>query len=643
MANPRASVLLKHRDQSGFTLVEVVVAIALIGILSAAAVSFFVSGVASMSEQQRKQGAVSLANSAIDKARSVAPGGVDASGTSGLVKGRSQAAVNASWTAAAALNPDDVADMNPAWDTVGTPSATDQWVPITQAQKIDSQPYTVTTLIGTCYRAKTPSQTSSSCTKAKSASTDITLYRVRVVVSWAENAKATPKTYRLATLVDPSVDPIWNTVLKPFAYDDEVSISAGAPAEFFAIVQNDQVEYDTSGSTSPVVDLTQPAYGTVTVGTGSRINGVMFTPPADKSLTGTVTFKYAVKGSNSEKSSAATVTVHILPAPVDDSFRIQPSTSTVLNDLILANDAGTKNISTSRTVGIVLTSDPTIDMFGTGDVSAETQAARQSSQQTLASLGLSLDGSGNLHFDAPAGDRTDPVIFYYYLVDQPKTGSETPALHSKQAARVSIDVREDEPKSADYDVRIPVKLSNTELKTSLDMQELTDNPENYKIKITSTDIGNGAQGRLVVDGANYNATNNNTGLDIAYVQQGNSPHIATFKYVVLSPGGKVSAEHTIRVLIVPNVQDDSYVVAKNGQKDLEVKLNDAPTDNTVKMASAPTLQPSTCGTLTSDLNNAKVTFKAKNAAVTCTFKYKLVATSFPDLISDEATVTIKVQ
>lgn len=643
MVDPIRLARNARRNESGLTLIEVIVAIALIGIVSAAAISFFIKGVATVSDQQRRQAAVTLANSAIDKARSVTASPVDGAGTSGLVKGRAPAAVATSWASAVAFDPADVSDMNQSSDPGSAVATSDQWVPITTQSVVDKQTYTINTLIGTCFRPKAATSADANCTKTSAEQggiETIKMYRVRVVVTWAENKSATPRSYRLATLIDPSVDAVWNTVLKPFAYDDEVTISAGDPADFYAIVANDQVEYNSTGSTSPIVDLTQPLHGSVRVGSGPQINGVVYTPPADSSLAGTVTFTYAVRGTSLEKSTPATVTVHILPKPLDDAFKKQPGSSSVLNDKLLANDFGTKNIDSDRTVRFVLTSDPDIDMFASENDTPEMIEARRISDLVLADKGITLDASGNVRFEAPDEGLVDPVVFYYYLVDEQKIG-DGQRYPSLKPARVAIDVSEEEPKSADYTVTIPIAPEDGDLTTDLEMQELTENPDNYKIKITGTNVGDGAQGRLVIDGENYNPADHNTGLDIYYDQQGNSPHIAWFTYVVVSPGGKVSEEHKITLHIVATTVKDEYTVKKKQQMDLVLIENDRPSDATSRLYQVSALA-SNCGSMTVIADGGKVTYTAPNTVRTCTFTYRLQATNFPELISEEATVTIKV-
>jgi prepilin-type N-terminal cleavage/methylation domain-containing protein len=66
---------------AGFTLVEVVWALFLLGIIAMASLGLFLKGMTSVAHMQRQQAAVSLANSAMDAARSVDGGATNATGT----------------------------------------------------------------------------------------------------------------------------------------------------------------------------------------------------------------------------------------------------------------------------------------------------------------------------------------------------------------------------------------------------------------------------------------------------------------------------------------------------------------------------------------------------------------------------------
>ena len=106
------------RDEGGFTLVEVVVALFLLGIVAAAGLTFFFRGMQNTSHLQRSQTAVAVANEAMEKVRSVTPRITDTvTSTSGLLIGRTQTAVQAAWATAAAS---DTAQSNAVWDTAAT-------------------------------------------------------------------------------------------------------------------------------------------------------------------------------------------------------------------------------------------------------------------------------------------------------------------------------------------------------------------------------------------------------------------------------------------------------------------------------------------------------------------------------------------
>lgn len=642
----------KMKSERGFTVIEVIVAITLVGLVSTAAISFFMSGIKSIADTQRKQVAVTLANGAMEKARTVTPNAVNTDGTSGLIKGRSQAAVTAAWQEVRAANADDVSDMNIMWDPEGGLSEASQWLPITTTSTVDKQTFTLKTIIGSCFRAKLATTQDSECTAmapVQPLAENILMYRVRIIVTWSEGPDAPVQTYRLSSLIDPSVDVVWNTVLKPFAYDDEIIVSAGDARGYYAIASNDQVDYNQDGTLSPIVDLTQPGHSRVAVGSGDQIAGVLLTPPANTDKAGSETFKYAVRGTSMEKSLPATVTVRILPKPFEDSLKIEPGTAPVINDAILSNDFGTENLSSSRQISIALAATATVDLFSTGDVSAEVLAERLASERALAAMGVSIDGQGKVTYTAPDFGVVEPVVFYYYLVDESADGLGE-RYNSIAPARVVIDASEDEPIAIDLTIDIPIKTSG-DLATNLDWQEKTGNPGRYTIRITDTNIGAGTQGRLSIDGANYNPDDHNEGKTVHYLQQGNSPQIAWFKYVVISPSGKESEEKTITLHVTPVAVDDSYTVRVGESKDLELVMNDGATDSTTRLVEVSELLSGTRGRLcvpfASDAimaENGKVKFPAQTDAGVCTFTYKLESNSLGEKLTspEAATVTVTV-
>jgi len=191
----------------GFTLVEVIVALALMSIVMLSTVAVFIGTVKASAGDQRRQGATQAADAAMEYVRSVAPT-LNASGLSNLVSGRTAAAVATQWSALSAAV--DLSQTNQASDPNATTSSTPV-VPITQAPPngpvIAGQPYTVNTVVGTCYLiATTCSQTN--------AGGSVMMFRVIVVVSWTPGNGSTCSgqgcQYVLSTLINPSTDPTFD-------------------------------------------------------------------------------------------------------------------------------------------------------------------------------------------------------------------------------------------------------------------------------------------------------------------------------------------------------------------------------------------------------------------------------------------------
>lgn len=638
----------RQNAEDGLTLIEVIVALFLIGMVATGSLYFFMQSVQKSADLQRTQAAVTLANNAMDRARAVSAGAVNVTGTSGLVKGRSQSAVQTVWNEATSANAADTADMTIAWDSEGGLTTASQWVPIRETTRLDNQDYTIDTLIGTCYRQRAASTTATDCFAANpEPGTDayIVIYRVRVVVTWDGGTAGKQGSYRVTTLVDPSADAVWNTVLKPFAYDDEVSISAGDPPTFFAIVANDQVEYDAGGSTSPIVGLTQPSLGSVAIRPSEGINGVVFTPPGDTSISGTVTFTYRVKaigGSQETSVDAATVTVHILPKPLNDATGVVPGSTTDLTATMLANDLGLTNHDPARKTTIVLAANKTVDLFSpVEEMSAEMAAARTASQQALAERGVSIDGAGNVWFAAPTEETGVPIVFYYYLVDD-SDEPDAARYPSVQPARVELMVGSCF-NIADHTIDILATAGGTVL-TDLKINELNGNDPNCQVQLTDIIYTYGQKGQITVDGQHYNAADRNTGSVISFQPQDNSPYLFQIEYVMWNQGKTISNGVTkvLTIRVVPVANDDVYEnVARSSEMDLQLKNNDAPTDSTSKIVVVDGLTNCPGGSFTT-LDNDFVKFKAPPTASVCTFTYKLVANGYPDIESSVATVTINV-
>ncbi|MBO9556535.1 prepilin-type N-terminal cleavage/methylation domain-containing protein [Cellulomonas sp.] len=336
-----------RQPDAGFTLIEVVVALFLLGVVAAAALTFFIRGMQSTSHLQRSQNAVAVATEAMERARAVKPGIADiATGTSGLVIGRSKAAVDAAWAAAA---PVDVADINAEYDTQAA-TRPGMALPITYTTKASDTTYTVTTLVGSCFRLKSASTADQACTKAGDATTSVKMYRVSVVVTWKPGkggqCGAGDCVYRVSALVDPTKDASWNLTSKPVAYDDDViTFETGGAAFVSNILANDEPGYVAPG-VNPTSITVNPAFGLAeAVASGSEIGRLKYTPPANES--GITSLRYRLRDGAGRTSNEATVAIQVTPKAGNGTA---PAVLTGSTTAITVPAAGTGLTVTSATV-----------------------------------------------------------------------------------------------------------------------------------------------------------------------------------------------------------------------------------------------------------------------------------------------------
>ncbi|MGF1663635.1 MAG: Ig-like domain-containing protein [Kineosporiaceae bacterium] len=310
------------REDDGFTVVEVVVAVVLVAAVMASAGIFFLSGVATTAGLQRRDTAVQLADEAMDLVRAV-PATVT-TGAAGLVEGRTRTDVEAHWAAApAALT--DLTD--PAWDD--TPAG-DPVIPLTAARSAGGLDYTVDTYIGTC---RIPSG-DTSCTLS---ATGVTQYRVVVRVTWEEGGDrcdAGGCAFTLATLVNGDAEPVFNPdaeVAAPVAVDDAMTVFQDSSG-VVDVLANDS---GTFGDDSPVVVLTQPQHGTLSGDVASgRITYTSTVPSVS-----TDSFTYRLTGLLGDVSNTATVTIQITPGQVVDDAATTTYPAPAAVD-VRANDTG---------------------------------------------------------------------------------------------------------------------------------------------------------------------------------------------------------------------------------------------------------------------------------------------------------------
>ncbi|MEO6944808.1 MAG: prepilin-type N-terminal cleavage/methylation domain-containing protein [Lacisediminihabitans sp.] len=182
----------------GLSLIEVIVAIAIISIVALASASLTINGVSLASSTERQQVAVTIANGAMETA--------SAQAVATIYSGRKSAAVMAAFASNAAVP--GVSATNPVADT-SLP------IPATQALPISPPPitqsgttYTTTILAGSCFQPRSGGD----CLKPATAGY-IPLIRIIVVVRWnaGDACAASGCSYSTTTLIDPGKDLEWVT------------------------------------------------------------------------------------------------------------------------------------------------------------------------------------------------------------------------------------------------------------------------------------------------------------------------------------------------------------------------------------------------------------------------------------------------
>jgi|tagenome__1003787_1003787.scaffolds.fasta_scaffold20875251_3 prepilin-type N-terminal cleavage/methylation domain-containing protein len=197
------------RSDEGFTLIEVIVALLLIGIVMGATTSFFVATARVTSQQRTQQIAAQVAESATERVRALTG--------SEVVVGRDTNTSTTQWTAG---NTDSrvspfLAQMQMYSDSTATSgSGTSATLPtVAETVKVNGVPFNQSWYVGKCWQAGNTSLAvgAADCT-ATSASTKIELLRVVVVVTWT-GSRCTTSTcaYVTVTLISAQTDPAFTT------------------------------------------------------------------------------------------------------------------------------------------------------------------------------------------------------------------------------------------------------------------------------------------------------------------------------------------------------------------------------------------------------------------------------------------------
>jgi len=581
---------------AGFTLMEVIVALALIAIVAGATLTFFFQSTRAVTTQQRTQSAVAVANKAMETAFSRVPT-ASATNTSGLVTGRTQTDVTNAWNAALAAGVLGVSDAYPAWDLATAPApapgTADDSVPLTSSATESNMQYTVTTLIGSCYRQQTSA--TGPCTKTGGTAAGVPaagyarLMRAIIIVGWDDiegRCASGTCTYAITSLLDPATDLEWNNTTRLLAADDSVAVNADATATI-DVLDNDTLMQISS---NPVTLVSQPVKaGTSTpmgIATVDTTTGLVTYDPSDDAH-GEVTFVYAV----TVGARSAQATVHAYVTPMAANYSLNASIGTVATQAV-----------TTRT----------------GDTPVSLALVGTPSRGTAAVSGTSLKYT-------PATGSAGTYSFTYTYTDSEGMVS--------LPGTVSVTVF---TPAAVADVTISVPASATPPDYLLNMQTATGNAAGYQVRVTSLPTA----GTLKMDGAAVAV--NTTGTSLTYAAPTRTAGVYTFKFRMVDPAGVASAEKTATLLVQPAATADTISVKRNTTTSITVGANDtAWTGTTFKVVTAPV---ASCGTVTVNAGTwtsaGTVSFVAPNTTGTCTFTYQLVPTDARLTTTPTVTVTM---
>jgi len=199
----------------GMSLLEVMMAIFLIGTVMAAAAPFLVTSVALSNRQRADQAAVQIANGAVERVRAIKP--------TSLVTGRDMATADEQWKNAPAKVAEVLAHMQMITDSkAGPDDGPKAALPTRELDVvINNITYHQQWYVGRCWQAKvpaapaTPAATPAPSITCGKAPNGVPFVRVVIAVSWKHAACPADCLYVASTLVSDEADPVFDTNRPP--------------------------------------------------------------------------------------------------------------------------------------------------------------------------------------------------------------------------------------------------------------------------------------------------------------------------------------------------------------------------------------------------------------------------------------------
>ena len=235
-----------ERDDDGFTLIEVMTALALLSVTLAAMGPFFIGSFRSVAHQKSNQAAVQLADSAIEQVRALKG--------SSLLTGRGQLKSTNQWNSAPnTIKTTYLATMQLSWDPLITSSTStlgdDAAIPTSpQTMTVEGTPYVRTIYVGICdvYVGSSGGCVNPAVVAPPADATkDLKFFRAVVSVTWpSSNCTGGTCTYVTSTLVARASEPI-------FDFHRPAPLVTTFTATFYKGVAADGFKMEASGGQLP--------------------------------------------------------------------------------------------------------------------------------------------------------------------------------------------------------------------------------------------------------------------------------------------------------------------------------------------------------------------------------------------------------